>query len=86
MMWLLTGGMPFRVESGDAGGASGRSRVVVVVRPSSFFVVAGHRVPVMWVLAVNRQWAVDRGGAVLVGCHGNRRGGAAYHMQKDERR
>ena len=38
-----------------------------VVRPSSFFVVAGHRVPVMWVLAVNRQWAVDRGGAVLVG-------------------
>jgi len=62
-------------------GLSGR-----VVRPSSFFVVAGHCVPVMWVLAVNRQWAVDRGGAVLVGCRGNRRGGAAYRMQKDERR
>jgi len=29
MTWPLTGGMPFRVESGDAGGASGRSRVVV---------------------------------------------------------
>ena len=43
-------------------GLSGR-----VVRPSSFFVVAGRRVPVMWVLAINRQWAVDRGGAVLVG-------------------
>jgi len=38
-----------------------------VVHPLSFFVVAGGRVPVMWVLAVNRQWAVDRGGAVLVG-------------------
>ena len=36
------------------------------VRPSSFFVVAGCHVPVMWVLAVNRQWAVDGGGAVLV--------------------
>ena len=43
-------------------GLSGR-----VVCPSSFFVVAGHRVLVMWVLAVNRQWAVDCGGAVLVG-------------------
>jgi len=29
VMWLLTGGMPFRLESGDAGGASGQSRVVV---------------------------------------------------------
>jgi len=29
MTWPLTGGMPFRVESGDAGGASGWSRVVV---------------------------------------------------------
>jgi len=38
-----------------------------VVCPSSFFVVAGRRVPVMWVLAVNCQWAVDHGGAVLVG-------------------
>jgi len=28
--WPLTGGMPFRLESGDAGGASGQSRVVVV--------------------------------------------------------
>ena len=37
------------------------------VCPSLFFVVAGRRVPVMWVLAVNRQWVVDRGGAVLVG-------------------
>jgi len=37
------------------------------VRPSSFFMVAGHCVPVMWVLAINRQWAVDGGGAVLVG-------------------
>jgi len=37
------------------------------VCPSSFFVVAGHHVPVMWVLAVNRQWVVDGGGAVLVG-------------------
>ena len=37
------------------------------VCPSSFFVVAGHCVPVMWVLAINRQWAVDGGGAVLVG-------------------
>ena len=61
-------------------GLSGR-----VVRPSSFFVVAGRCVPVMWVLAINRQWAVDCGGAVLVGCHGNRLGGAAYRMQKDER-
>jgi len=26
--WLLMGGMPFNLESGDAGGASGRSRVV----------------------------------------------------------
>ena len=43
-------------------GLSGR-----VVCPSSFFVVAGHRVPVMWALAINRQWAVNRGGAVLVG-------------------
>jgi len=43
-------------------GLSGR-----VVRPSLFFMVAGRRVPVMWALAVNRQWAVDRGGAVLVG-------------------
>jgi len=34
---------------------------------SSFFVVAGCRVPVMWVLAINCQWAVDGGGAVLVG-------------------
>jgi len=30
MMWLLTGGMPFRLESSDASGASGQSRVVVV--------------------------------------------------------
>jgi len=37
------------------------------VRLSSFVVVAGRRVLVMWVLAVNRQWAVDGGGAVLVG-------------------
>jgi len=37
------------------------------VHPLSFFVVAGHHVLVMWVLAVNRQWAVDGGGAVLVG-------------------
>ena len=37
------------------------------VRASSFFVVAGRCVPVMWVLAVNCQWAVDGGGAVLVG-------------------
>jgi len=29
MMWPLTGGMPFCLESGDAGGASGQSRVVV---------------------------------------------------------
>jgi len=28
--WPLTGGMPFRLESSDAGGASGQSRVVVV--------------------------------------------------------
>jgi len=27
--WPLMGGMPFRLESGDAGGASGQSRVVV---------------------------------------------------------
>jgi len=38
-----------------------------VVRLSSFFMVAGRCVPVMWALAVNRQWAVDCGGAVLVG-------------------
>jgi len=29
MTWPLTGGMPFHLESGDAGGASGWSRVVV---------------------------------------------------------
>jgi len=29
MTWPLMGGMPFRLESGDAGSASGRSRVVV---------------------------------------------------------
>jgi len=29
MTWPLTGSMPFRLESGDAGGASGQSRVVV---------------------------------------------------------
>jgi len=28
--WLLTGSMPFHLESGDAGSASGQSRVVVV--------------------------------------------------------
>jgi len=37
------------------------------VRPSSFFVGAGRRVPVMWVLAVDRPLVVDGGGAVLVG-------------------
>jgi len=37
------------------------------VHPSSFFVVAGHCVPLMWVLAINRQWVVNGGGAVLVG-------------------
>jgi len=29
VMWPLMGGMPFRLESGDTGGASGQSRVVV---------------------------------------------------------
>jgi len=29
VMWPLTGSMPFHLESSDAGGASGRSRVVV---------------------------------------------------------
>jgi len=29
VMWLLTGGMPFRLESSDASSASGWSRVVV---------------------------------------------------------
>jgi len=29
VMWPLTGGMPFRLESSDASGASGQSRVVV---------------------------------------------------------
>jgi len=38
-----------------------------VVCPSSFFVVAGRRVLVMWVLAVNCPLAVDGGGAVVVG-------------------
>ena len=37
------------------------------MRPSSFFVGAGRRVPVMWVLAVDCPLAVDGGGAVLVG-------------------
>jgi len=36
------------------------------VRLSSFFMVAGRRVPVMWVLAINHQWVVNSGGAVLV--------------------
>ena len=37
------------------------------MHPSSFFVGADHRVPVMWVLAVDRPLAVDSGGAVVVG-------------------
>jgi len=37
------------------------------MRPSSFFVGAGRRVPVMWVLAIDCPLAVDGGGAVLVG-------------------
>ena len=37
------------------------------MRLSSSFVATGCRVPVMWVLAVNRQLAVN-GGAMLVGC------------------
>ena len=37
------------------------------MRPSSFFVGAGHRVLVMWVLAIDCPLVVDGGGAVLVG-------------------
>jgi len=37
------------------------------VCPSSFFVGAGRRVPVMWVLAIDHPLVVDSGGAVLVG-------------------
>ena len=37
------------------------------MRLSSFFMGAGHCVPVMWVLAIDCPLAVDGGGAVLVG-------------------